>query len=336
MMMNQEHMQQAFIDQLERKGRKPSTRERYRYDLDDFFKWLKNKPFTDLDQADVEDFFYELIEQRQYKTRTTRRIASVLRQFTYFIQEEHPSPDHPLLTYEAPSLTLEPLSRAEWLSQDELKQLLWSTHSDHDLSDNQLLARPQLTERNYALFLLLSFYGLTLQELCELKMNQINLMQRTIHVENGPYSRTMYIDEATAKQIHAYLILIPEPVRPRFHSHDPLFVAYDFTRRTYHWSYERDAPKELTEIALQKVIRTEVARAELRKGISAQHFRHSFILRLLLNEENIATTQQQTGLRSLLSFRRYALTISQLTDKQKQALLHPTNEKEEIPHETND
>lgn len=335
MRMNREHMQQAFIKHLQQKGRKPSTVERYSYDLNDFFSWLKDKPFTKMNHADVEAFFYKLMAARQYKTRTIRRVASVLRQFTVFIKDDYHCPHHHCLPMK-PHLELEPLVREEWLSQDEVKKLLWSTHSDHDLSENQLLARPQLTERNYAIVLLLSYYGLTLQELCQVTMNQLNLMQRTIDIENGPFSRTLYIDEATSTQIHAYLMLIPEPVRPRFHSLDPLFVAYDFTRRTYHWSYDRDAPKALTEIALQKVIRTEVARAGLRKGISAQHFRHTFILRLLLSDKEIGTIQQETGLRSVLSFRRYALTVTQLTDKQKQALFYPTEVKEEVLHETND
>ncbi|PEF45131.1 integrase [Bacillus cereus] len=71
---------------------------------------------------------------------------------------------------------------------------------------------------------------------------------------------------------------MPEPVRPKYHSNDPLFIVFDFTRGTYHWSYD-DAPKFLTEISIQKMIRLEVKCANLRKGISAQHFRNTFILR---------------------------------------------------------
>ncbi len=44
---------------------------------------------------------------------------------------------------------------------------------------------------------------------------------------------------------------------------------------------KNDAPKALTEIAIQKMIRLEVARANLRKGISGQHFRNTYILNLI-------------------------------------------------------
>lgn len=163
--------------------------------------------------------------------------------------------------YQPPLLETEPLSRDDWVSQKEIETLLKSSHSEIGLSENQLLARPQLTERNFAMFSLFVDYGLTLKELCDVEMHAVNFIQHTIHIENETLKRKIQLPEALSKQIHTYWSLIPEPVRPRLHSSDPLFVAYDFTRRTYHWSYEDDGPKALTEIALQKMIRTEVARA---------------------------------------------------------------------------
>lgn len=100
-------------------------------------------------------------------------------------------------------------------------------------------------------------------------------------------------------------VTIPEPVRPKYHSNDPLFVAYDFTRKTYHWSYDNDAPKALTEIAVQKMIRLEVERANLRKGISAQHLRNTFILQLIENEVLEGQIINQVGFKSKLSLKRY-------------------------------
>ncbi|EEL61798.1 Phage integrase [Bacillus cereus F65185] len=35
-------------------------------------------------------------------------------------------------------------------------------------------------------------------------------------------------------------------------------MAFDFNRGTYRWVYEKDAPKGLSEVAIQKMIRLEV------------------------------------------------------------------------------
>ncbi|PEW23537.1 integrase, partial [Bacillus thuringiensis] len=83
------------------------------------------------------------------------------------------------------------------------------------------------------------------------------------------------------------------------------FVAFDFTRGTYHWSYEEDAPKFLTEISIQKMIRLEVKRANLRKGISAQHFRNTYILRSIQGNNFHEQIMQQIGFKSNLSLKRY-------------------------------
>ncbi|WP_078391424.1 tyrosine-type recombinase/integrase [Shouchella patagoniensis] len=314
--------QDAFFVHLAAIARQPSTIRRYRYDLLDFFTWLDGKPFELLNHQEVERFFYELIETRNYKVRTIRRIASVLRQFTHFLQTNNILNAHPLSVYQPPLLETEPLSRNDWVSKKEIETLLKSSHSETGLSENQLLARPQLTERNFAMFSLFADYGLTLKELCDIEMNAVNFIQHTIQIENETFKRNIHLPEALSTQIHTYWSLIPEPVRPRLHSSDSLFVAYDFKRRTYHWSYEDDAPKALTEIALQKMIRTEVARAGLRKGISAQHFRNSYLLRALLNGEDFETIQKQAGLKSMLSLRRYSLTIDHLNEQDRELILH--------------
>lgn len=69
------------------------------------------------------------------------------------------------------------------------------------------------------------------------------------------------------------------------------------------------------------MIRTEVARAHLRKGISAQHFRNSYLLRSLLYSGHDHQLQHKLGLKSPLSLRRYVLTVSRLTTKEKALLL---------------
>ncbi|MBO1581614.1 hypothetical protein J4P91_18625 [Bacillus sp. XF8] len=82
-------------------------------------------------------------------------------------------------------------------------------------------------------------------------------------------SRIITLAEEDKKQLFRYYKTIPEPVRPKYHSYDPLFVAFDFTRGTYHWSYENEAPKGLFEVSVQKMIRLEIACGDMKGIISS-------------------------------------------------------------------
>ncbi len=56
---------------------------------------------------------------------------------------------------------------------------------------------------------------------------------------------------------------------------------------------------------MQKMIRLEVKRANLRKGISAQHFRNTFVLREINQKKTPEHLMQQIGFKSHLSLKRY-------------------------------
>ncbi|CAH2464298.1 hypothetical protein IIQ_05295 [Bacillus cereus VD118] len=61
----------------------------------------------------------------------------------------------------------------------------------------------------------------------------------------------------------------------------------------------------MTEIFVQKMIRLEVKRANPRKGISSQHFRNTFILRIIKQKNTPEQIMQQIGFKSYLSLKRY-------------------------------
>jgi site-specific recombinase XerD len=70
-------------------------------------------------------------------------------------------------------------------------------------------------------------------------------------------------------------------------------------------------------IAIQKMIRMEVKRANLRKGISAQTLRNTFILSTLLEGVSSEELVEWIGYTTPLSMNRYLNTINSITDKQK-------------------
>lgn len=309
--MNREEFEdtlQNFSFFLASRGRKASTIKRYVYDIEDFGRWLQTSNrfqeknvWNKIDKEDFEAYFQELIYKRKYGEKTIHRIAVVLKKLYQFL--EIPSPIVEMKRITPPNRALR---KENFITKEEEKKLKYILSSPEGLSEEQLSVRPFLIDRNVSIVSLLLDYGLTLQELVALQMQQVHFGKNMITVvHNKGQERIIRLEEEDKIRLFTYFKTIPEPVRPRYHSTDPLFVAFDFKRGTFHWVYDNDAPKALTAIAVQKMIRLEVARAQLRKGISAQHLRNTYILRCL--ERNMSTEEviKRTGFLSHLSVKRY-------------------------------
>ncbi|HDR7613979.1 TPA: phage integrase N-terminal SAM-like domain-containing protein [Bacillus mycoides] len=299
---------QHFSSFLLDKGRKPSTIKRYAYDIEDFGQWLQESKklplhniWTTLNTEDYEEYFNDLKKQRNYSDKTIHRVYIVLSRLYQYLDLPNPIKDINLVIQPNRALRDE-----DFISNAEEKRLKYILTSLEGLTEKQCSVRPLLMDRNNAVVHLLINNGLSLQELVGLQMKHVHFENNTISVPGiVDIERTILLTEEDKKRLFNYYKMIPEPVRPKYHSNDPLFVAFDFTRKTYHWSYDNDAPKALTEIAVQKMIRLEVERANLRKGISAQHLRNTFILRLIENEVLEGQIIKQVGFKSKLSLKRY-------------------------------
>ncbi|WP_026590707.1 tyrosine-type recombinase/integrase [Bacillus sp. UNC437CL72CviS29] len=305
---------QHFSSFLLNKGRKPSTIKRYVYDIEDFGHWLQNSKklptrniWTTLGTKDYEAYFSDLKQQRQYSDKTMHRVYVVLNRLYQYLQL--PSP------LEEMQLNIQPnraLRDEDFISKEEEKTLQYILTSLDGLTERQSAVRPILQDRNISIVHFLLNYGLSLQELVGLQMKHVHFENNTLTVPGiTGIERTIVLSEDDKRRLFSYYKIIPEPVRPKYHSTDPLFVAFDYTRNTFRWVYENDAPKALTEIAVQKMIRLEVARANLRKGISAQHLRNTFILRLIEHQTSEYEIIKQVGFKSKLSLKRYYDYINQ-------------------------
>ncbi|KEK22068.1 tyrosine-type recombinase/integrase [Bacillus gaemokensis] len=299
---------QGFSSFLLNKGRKLSTIKRYVYDLEDFGQWLQTSKrfpkcniWTTLSTKDYEEYFYDLKQQRHYSDKTMHRVYIVLNRLYQYLNLPSPLEDMQLVIQPNRALRDE-----DFISKEEEKQLKYILTSLEGLTEKQRSVRPVLMDRNISIVHLLLDYGLSLQELVALQMYHVHFENNTITVPGvAGIERTIQLTEEDKKRLFSYYKIIPEPVRPKYHSNDPLFVAFDFTRNTFRWVYENDAPKALTEIAVQKMIRLEVARANLRKGISAQHLRNTFILRLIKYQISEDEIIKKIGFKSKLSLKRY-------------------------------
>ncbi|MGE6366393.1 tyrosine-type recombinase/integrase [Bacillus paramycoides] len=312
---------EAFSNYLTEKGRKHSTIQRYSYDIKDFYKWVEVneilfhiKSWSELSQEDYQGYFSELENKRKYSQKTRHRIWVVLKKLHMFLGIDSPLDDIRLSLIPDQSL-----SDNDFITEAEeklLKQIILLTKG---LTERQAKYRPLIMDRNACIINLVVNYGLSLQELVSLNMSHIQFARNTLVVpgENG-INRSISLSEDDMKQLYKYYKTIPEPVRPRQYTDNPLFIAFDFNRGTYRWVYEKDAPKAFSVVSIQKMIRLEVKRAELNRRISAQQMRNTFILRLIkqgINEDELVS---RMGFKTKISLKRHFQYLQQVQLKHVQ------------------
>ncbi|HET7658266.1 MAG TPA: site-specific integrase [Bacillales bacterium] len=299
-----------YLAGLEIKGRQRTTLNRYAYDLEDYFLWLragKKGSFLNATGKTIRNYLDYLENEKKVSKRTIYRILSVLNRFYSHIRELDLAPLNPVdgISVKKNDAIVQ-FKKEDFISETEAEKLLQSIPTLEGLSENQESSRFYIGVRNLVIVSLFLHYGLTLAELVQLRMKNVRFETNQMHIPSvSSHSRTLTLEPENTKLLFAYYKKIPKAVRPRLHSDEPLFVAFDFQRNTYRWDYATDSPKALTEIAVQKMIRQEVARAGLRKGISSQHFRRTYILSLLLTGESPDFVQRKTGLKSKLALKRY-------------------------------
>ncbi|AFU17201.1 Phage integrase (plasmid) [Bacillus thuringiensis MC28] len=299
---------QGFSSYLLSKGRKPSTIKRYIYDVESCVQWLhQSGGFSDeinwdsLYKKDFEAFFTYLIEERHYSDKTVHRIYIVLNRLYEYLDLS--SPIEGVVHIAQPDRALRTEDFINLQEEERLKQVSASLEG---LTEKQRTTRPMILERNLSIIILLLDYGLSLHELVALRMKHVHFENNTLSIpEDTKINRTIQLKEEDKLHLYHYYKTIPEPVRPRYHSDDPLFVAFHFRLGTYLWSYDNDAPKFLTDMSVQKMIRLEIKRANLRKGISAQHFRNTFILKMIQQQYTAEHIVKQVGFKTDVSLKRY-------------------------------
>ncbi|WP_349410585.1 tyrosine-type recombinase/integrase [Pseudalkalibacillus sp. SCS-8] len=301
-----------FILDLEKRGRRESTVKRYQYDLEDYLAWIRVNEYSYEDPEVLKTDFIQtylnyLMEERSYSFRTLKRVYSVLKQYHQYLVLMKRIPHNPVASITLDRLVEDAFTEDMFITEDERQRLIETVPTETGLTENQLKAHPYLSKRNLGILTLLLDHGLTLHEVSAIEMRHLSFIQHELKIEPGVAEpeRVIQLTKEQSEMLYHYYESIPAAVRPAQYSADPFFVAFDFKRLTYRWNYEENRPKRLTEIAIQKMIRQEVKRAGLRKGISSQHFRRTAIYEGLKANHDIQDVQYRFGLKTPLTLKRY-------------------------------
>lgn len=325
---------QQFIKEMQQKGRKGTSVKRYIYDLIDYFHWLEKEKgivgFEEWAALDIEDyveFFSMLRQERESSKRTLHRFRTVLNQLTLYYRERNYDVCTPGIIVIESLMRDSVYQKEDFITEKEYRYLKQSIVSPVGLSEKRLLARPFLINRNLSIITLFAEYGLTMHELSELVMKNVDLVSKRITVSREGYERVLDIDPKDALLLNYYLKDIPKTVRPRVNGNDPLFVAFDFYRGTYHWDYPNTKPKGITEVSIQKMIRGEIKKAAFHRQVSARNLRNTSILNEILQGKSKEELFERFGFKTDWYINRYLQYAFKIDPSLKEIYLETTEKK---------
>ncbi|ANB66153.1 hypothetical protein GFC29_3838 (plasmid) [Anoxybacillus sp. B7M1] len=303
------HSVQKFLDHV-RATKSPATFRQYYYDMKSFASWIETKKgainediLCSLKPKDYEEYLEGIADGSS--DALVRRKTSILNQWLKFLGSEK---KFEVSKIDPPAAPQRPLTDEDFVSEKEMERLLDSMHRFHHRSADEAEVWTRLVNRNILIITLLYQYGLTVREICDMNMEDVNMTQGDMRVtrRNGTILRfTLSPDER--KRLVDYYNDIPERLRPRRYSSDPLFIAFSYAKKEFKWDYIESQPKRIGVAAIHKMIKIEARRAGLRP-INATNMRNARILAHLKDKKLDVEILQYFGLdnwRALLRYKKY-------------------------------
>lgn len=300
---------QSYFNRLVDSGRKTSTLKQYTSDLDKFLVWIEDKKgsidlneIKSLTELDYREYINHLLTCK-HSDATIRRLLSVLKGFLAY---QNIYIDFELDRSEIG--TQRDLGEKDFVNNEEFDKLLKSMKTRDHATTPLGAARGILISRNVAILLLMRYYGFSPTDISLINMVDIQFPQNIVELPYDSGKRRKFALRAEHKKwILDYFTSIPKDRRPRYNSNDPLFVAYNNRHESYQYDYDLAMPKRLSVRAIQKMIKEEVLRVDLRK-ISAMNLRNQCILDSLTEgkpDESIILTFDLKNSFSLHRYKRY-------------------------------
>ncbi|PGM79920.1 integrase [Bacillus cereus] len=304
---------ESFLKFMAKNGRQHSTIKRYRYEVTAFCKWtqkrqdLCKKPIEKFNDTDIQLYLNYAERTFSCSKTTLKQKAVVIRNYLRY----HNAP-FPLENKER----IYPLTDFNFATDKDINSLFEMMRSYKELSKKQISAKKYLMNRNILIVQLMLNHGLSLNDVATLTMHDVNFGTGIIHVGQGStLKRHIELSKEEKSLLFSYYKDIPEILQPKKDSHDPFFIAFDFARSTFTWSYENDSPKELTKIAIHRMLKKENKRANT--NITPSTLRNRFILNCLKSGVKRLEIKIMLGLKTDKSLERYINFYQDLILKNK-------------------
>jgi len=255
--------------ELKIRGFSPLTIRNYSFFVEKFLERIGKKP-KDIDEDDAKLYLSEMFDT---KAKNTIMLAAASLKFFYseILKKEFGNVKMPKKDKRLP----------EVLTKDEVRILI-------DAADNR---------KSRLIISLLYSSGLRVSELVNLKLDDVNLGDKTGWVRKGKGSkdRLFTISENLAEELQEYL---------KGREHEFVFSK----------------TKPLTTRNIQKIIKLTAARAGIQKKVTPHTLRHSFATHLLEQGTDIRYIQSLLGHQSISTTQIYAHVSSEELKKIKNPL----------------
>ncbi|MGR5965978.1 tyrosine-type recombinase/integrase [Bacillus cereus] len=302
--MTWEFKEVEFLSSLKSRGRKESTLKQYRYDLNLFIFWIEKRypvpsheVFQTFDTNRLSSFLNTLKKERGASNSNIKRIKGVVINFLQFHGNKNDLKS---------DVSPPPLRSKNFASDKEIRKLMRTITTLDGLTEYQASGRIHILNRNVLLVRFMLKYGLSIQDIVSLSMRDLKLAEGIITPgQSSALKRPVKLSKKDRELILDYLNDIPETVRPRHHSDDPLFIAFDFAPQTFRWDYSQDTPAALTRVSVQRMLQKEIKRAGIH--VTPTTLRNRWILNALQKGMTPIEIQSHLGLKSIEALHRYVV-----------------------------
>ncbi|MBI4042778.1 MAG: site-specific tyrosine recombinase XerD [Deltaproteobacteria bacterium] len=254
------------------RGLSRNTIESYRFDLIDFFGFIKRrsdgiKDLKEVTRDQIRDYCADL-DQRDLSDATVARRISSLRTFFKFLRTEGEFPGNPTAEVKSPKLWKR---LPEVLSVEAVEKLLEAPDTETALG-----------VRDKAILELLYGTGIRISELIALELHHINFEIGCVRIHGkGNRERMVPFGEVTSQHLKRYI----EEVRSTFVK-SPDEVNRVFVNRR---------GQSLTRQGAWKIIQKYATEAGLQVKVSPHMLRHSFATHLLERGADLRSVQLMLG-----------------------------------------
>lgn len=295
-----------------RLGRKQSTINNYRYELALFLKWLQShqdvsyENLKALTSNDIQTYLDSLSSNSKYASASLKQKYTCIKSFLEYYKAQID------INKEPPSK----LKESNFPTDQDIKRLLSTMQSLEGLSEYQANGRQYIIKRNMLWVHLMLSYGLSINDIVTLSMNDINFGTGIIKPgKETAIPRQVELSKEDQQLLFTYYKEIPEVLRPRQHTSDSLFVAFDFARLTFRWNYKTDSPQPLSKRSIQDMLKKESKRANI--NVIPSTLRNRFILNSLRDGVQPQEIKSMLGLKSTKTLYPYIDFYNDLKLKNK-------------------
>ncbi|MEG0315190.1 MAG: tyrosine recombinase XerC [Erysipelotrichaceae bacterium] len=263
-----------------------ATYEAYNLDINNFMKYLNEEGienFSDVDRNAVYNYIAYIKDSNPYlKNSSIARRMSALRSFFRYLNEYSDVISNPFVYIKTIKCDH---NIPDFLFYEEMLKFL-----------NSINVNDKFGLRNRAIFELMYASGLRVSELCNLKVNNINIKEQLLRVVGkGTKERIVPFNSTAKKYLKKYL------------SNERLITSYNSDE----YVFVNASNKKFTSRGIQYILDVLAKNSGLSMHLHPHMFRHSFATHLLDNGADIRFVQELLGHASLSTTQIYTHVSNQ-------------------------